>query len=185
MKNIVMISGHPNLDNSVANRTIIEETEKQLPEIQIRKLNKLYPNYQIDVQVEQAALEDVDMIILQFPLFWYAMPALLKKWIDNTFLRGFSHGPNATLKGKKLLLSFTTGIAEKDYQIQGLMKNKISTYIEPFEGIAIFCGLEFLQTQYLTNVSYTHRHTQEEVDQQIDDAKAYAKKLINLLKQFK
>ena len=40
-----MISGHPNLDNSVANRTIIEEIEKQLPEIQIRKLDKLYPNF--------------------------------------------------------------------------------------------------------------------------------------------
>ena len=44
MKNILMISGHPNLDNSVANRTIIEEIEKQLPEIQIHKLDKLEPS---------------------------------------------------------------------------------------------------------------------------------------------
>lgn len=49
MKNIVMISGHPNLDNSVANRTIIEEIEKQLPEIQIRKLDKLYPNFREEI----------------------------------------------------------------------------------------------------------------------------------------
>lgn len=182
MKNIVVISGHRDLNQSVINRIIVDEIQSQLPNVPVRKLDSLYPDFRIDIKAEQAAMQDADVIVLQFPLFWYSTPAIMKKWLDDTFLRGFSHGPDAILRGKKLLVSVTTGIGESDYTAEGLMKHDLMTYLMPLKGVAIFCGMEFLEPMSLTHVSYTHRGTEAELNQQKSDAKAYADKLIQTLK---
>ena len=93
MKNILIISGHPALrDNSFANKIIMEDLEKLLPEATFDCLSDLYPDYRIDVEAEQKKLVAADIIVLQFPIFWYSMPALLAKWMEEVFVHGFSHG---------------------------------------------------------------------------------------------
>ncbi len=74
MKQILIISGHPNLAQSTANALIIQEVQKQLPNVEVRFLDKLYPNYQIDVSAEQDALSRADVIVWQFPFYWYSPP---------------------------------------------------------------------------------------------------------------
>lgn len=44
MKNILIISGHPDLQHYLANVEILAEVEKSLPQAKIRKLDALYPN---------------------------------------------------------------------------------------------------------------------------------------------
>lgn len=78
MKNILIISGHPNLNESVANRTILDEVAARLPEAQIRKLDALYPDYRFDIAAEQEALKAADIIVWQFPFSWYSLPGLMK-----------------------------------------------------------------------------------------------------------
>ena len=53
MKKILIVSGHPDLNDSFANKTILEETKKLLPEAEFVYLDKLYPDFQIDVKTEQ------------------------------------------------------------------------------------------------------------------------------------
>lgn len=96
MKKILIVSGHPDLNDSFANKTILEEVHKLLPEAEIAYLDKLYPDFQIDVQKEQERLLRADIIVLQYPLFWYTAPSLLHRWIEKTFTHGFSHGKRAT-----------------------------------------------------------------------------------------
>ena len=117
MKNILIISGHPALrDNSFANKLIMEDLEKLLPEATFDCLSDLYPDYRIDVEAEQKKLVAADIIVLQFPIFWYSMPSLLAKWMEDVFIHGFSHGTTGkALVHKKLLLSFTTGAPESAY----------------------------------------------------------------------
>ena len=117
MKNILIVSGHPELrDNSFANKIIMEDLAKLLPDAVIDDLSALYPDYQINVEAEQQKLIDADIIVLQFPIFWYSCPALLAKWLEDVFVRGFSHGSTGkALAHKKLLLSFTTGAPESAY----------------------------------------------------------------------
>lgn len=45
-----------------------------------------------DVASEQAKLRAADAIIVQFPLWWYGMPAILKGWFDRVFVSGFAFG---------------------------------------------------------------------------------------------
>jgi NAD(P)H dehydrogenase (quinone) len=45
-----------------------------------------------DVAAEQARLDAVDHVVLVFPVWWWSMPALLKGWIDRTFIAGWAFG---------------------------------------------------------------------------------------------
>jgi len=42
------------------------------------------------VAVEQRRFEDVDHVVLVFPVYWWSMPALLKGWIDRVFIAGWA-----------------------------------------------------------------------------------------------
>ena len=78
MKKVLIISGHPELrDNSFANKIIMEDLAKLLPDAVIDDLSALYPDYKINVEAEQKKLTNADIIVLQFPIFWYSCPALL------------------------------------------------------------------------------------------------------------
>ena len=103
MKNVLIVSGHTDLNNdSVANKQIMEDLKELLPDAEISILNKLYPDYKIDVKSEQEKLEKSDIIVLQFPIFWYGMPSIMNKWIEDTFEHGWSHGSTGDkLHGKK------------------------------------------------------------------------------------
>ncbi|EKH0213078.1 NAD(P)H-dependent oxidoreductase, partial [Escherichia coli] len=108
MKNILVISGHPELTHSVANATILDEVETALPDVEIRRLDRLYPDGKFNIAAEQESLLRADVIVWQFPFSWYGLPGLMKKWLDEVFVHGFAHGSTAKLGGKKLILSFTT-----------------------------------------------------------------------------
>jgi NAD(P)H dehydrogenase (quinone) len=45
-----------------------------------------------DVKAEQEKLLWADLVIYQFPLWWYTMPAILKGWIDRVYSCGFAYG---------------------------------------------------------------------------------------------
>ena len=109
MANILIVSAHPRLEeDSVANKTIVEELSKLLPSAEVDRLDELYPDYVIDVSAEQAKLRNADVIVLQYPLWWYGWPALAQKWVEDVFVRGFSHGSTGNaLRGKKLVVSLT------------------------------------------------------------------------------
>ena len=110
MKNILIINGHTDFKASIANKKIIEVLEKQLSTVRIVNLIELYPDFKIDIEAEQVNLSWAEIIILQFPFFWYSAPSILERWMEETFQHGFSHGRTGDkLKGKKLILSFTTG----------------------------------------------------------------------------
>ena len=56
MKNILVVSGHTDLNNSVANKAILERLENKLPQAEFVYLDKLYSDFQIDVEAEQEKL---------------------------------------------------------------------------------------------------------------------------------
>ena len=64
MKKITVISGHPDLNISTGNQTILDDLATHFgSKINIRKLNSLYPEYRFDVAAEQAALVEADIIV--------------------------------------------------------------------------------------------------------------------------
>ena len=154
MKNILIISGHPNLQQSTANRMILDELADRLPQAQIRRLDALYPDYRIDVDAEQQTLLNADVIVWQFPFFWYSLPALPKKWLDDVFTHGFAYGSGARLGGKRLIVSFTTGSPAEAYAEGQAMNYAIEAFIPPLRQTALLCGMAFGQPVISNGMMY-------------------------------
>lgn len=102
MQKILFINGHPNPEASVAGKAVLNALESSRCEMQIRTLAQLCGPNGFDVTTEQEALRRADVIVWHFPFYWYSVPAILKKWIDDVLTRGFAHGTGGTaLHGKK------------------------------------------------------------------------------------
>lgn len=182
MKKVLIISGHTNLSTSVANKTILDTVHKRLPEVEITKLDELYPDFKIDVDTEQKRLVKADIIVLEFPVFWYSAPSLLERWMEETFQHGFSHGSTGDkLKGKKLVLSFTTGAPESMYSHDGPMGYTIDDFLPCFKAMCRLCQMEFAGYVYTGGVSYGNRTSPELIEQQTEASEEHAERLIKLL----
>ena len=70
-----------------------------------------------DIQAEIAKVDWCDLLIFNFPIFWFSVPAMLKGWIDRVLISGVCYGgrriyDQGGLKGKKAVASaFTTRVA--------------------------------------------------------------------------
>lgn len=114
MKKILILNGHPDPGASTAGKAVLEAFVKLRPDAQVRMLSALCGKEGYDVAGEQAALVGADVVVWHFPFYWYSVPALMKKWIDDVLTRGFAYGSGGTaLCGKHLLISFTTGRLKK------------------------------------------------------------------------
>lgn len=178
MKNILIVSGHTDLAHSVANKTILETLEKRVPAAEILKLDERYPDFKIDVPAEQARLQKAEIVVLQFPLFWYSAPSILERWMEETFKHGFSHGSTGDkLKGKKLVISLTTG-APLDYYQGELSFDNLMTC---FKCACQLTQMEFAGIVATGGVSYGNRTSPELIEKQKIDSVAHAERLIDLL----
>ncbi len=77
-----------------------------------------------EISTHQAAIDAADLIIFQFPFWWFSMPAMLKGWFDLVFTRGYAYGEGrkydeGVFRGKRALLSITTGTDEDTYSPAG------------------------------------------------------------------
>ena len=58
MKNILVVSGHTDLNDSVANNLILETLQKELPDAEFDFLDKLYSDFKIDVKIGRASCRE-------------------------------------------------------------------------------------------------------------------------------
>jgi NAD(P)H dehydrogenase (quinone) len=102
-----------------------------------------------EVEAELAKLEACDLMIWQFPLWWFGLPGILKGWVDRVFAMGRTYGgerfyENGVFKGKRALLSLTTGGAEEHYQ-KGARNGDIEAILRPIQrGMLRFTGWDVL-----------------------------------------
>lgn len=102
-----------------------------------------------DIGVEQEKLRNCDLLILQFPLWWFSMPAILKGWVDRVLTMGFAYGggkwyDQGGLKGRKAMLGVTTGGPSKSYGPHRRNGDMDAILFPIQHGILYFCGFEVL-----------------------------------------
>lgn len=89
-----------------------------------------------NVEQEQSLLLQNDRIILEFPLYWYSAPALLKQWMDTVMTTKFAAGHQYALEGKELGIVVSTGDNGNAFQAGAAEKFTISELMRPFEAFA-------------------------------------------------
>jgi putative NADPH-quinone reductase len=176
----LIIVAHPNLEKSVANRTIIEALKKSNLEIEVRNLTDLYPDFKIDAESEQTALLKHDTVVFQYPIFWYNMPAILKHWFDVVFQHQFAYGSKGDkLKGKNFLPSFTVGAPDEGYRTLGDHHFRVYEFCKNLEQTAYYAQMNYLNPIYFHGTSATAGYTNDDI---IAKANDHASRLIQLLK---
>lgn len=122
-----------------------------------------------DIQAEQEKLEWCDLVIWQFPLWWFSVPAILKGWTDRVFAAGKIYGAgripyvSGKFAGKKVLLSITTGSPEDHYLKDGPYGD-IQGILRPIHrGIFEYTGFSVLQPQ----LNYAVAHIKDEERQEM------------------
>ena len=132
-----------------------------------------------DVTAEQAKVTEADLVLFQFPVWWFSMPAILKGWVDRVFAMGRTYGgdriyTNGVFKGKRALLSLTTGGPASAY-VKGAFNGDIQAILRPVQrGMLQFVGFDVLAPQI------TYGPVRLEQDARVERLAAYAERLKNI-----
>ncbi len=103
-----------------------------------------YPRHRIDVDAEQARLAEAEVILFQFPLFWYSTPSIVKEWQDLVLEHGWAYGHGGTaLAGKRMMLAVSCAGPEDAYSTGGYQHFPLRTFLAPLEQTARLCRMSF------------------------------------------
>lgn len=138
---VLFLLAHPDIAASHANRALAD-LAAATDNVITHELYSIYPDMFIDGAAERELLETVSSIVVQYPIYWYAAPGLLKEWFDRTLTAGWAYGRGGNaLKGKKLMVSITTGSDEDDYTTSGRHGYPVEEYLKPVQQTAKFCKM--------------------------------------------
>lgn len=140
-----------------------------------------------EVVAEQEKILSADALILQFPLWWFSMPAIMKGWIDRVWAYGLAYGYKGAgnryrygeggFAGRRVLVSVTTGGPAVDYAPRGI-NGPLDELLFPLtHGSLFFPGMDVLP---LHTIYGTGHISAEEV---IKAKEAYRARLLHLFEE--
>ncbi|MEE9233697.1 MAG: NAD(P)H-dependent oxidoreductase [Nitrospirales bacterium] len=135
--------------------------------------------FSADIESEIVKIEWCNLMIWQFPLWAFGLPAVLKGWVDRVFAKGRTYDNGRKYKtgffrGKRALLSLTTGGPEEAYRKDGLY-GEINAILRPIHRCMLpFVGFEMLASQI---VYAPARMTHEQRAQQLANYAARLKRM--------
>ena len=183
MPNILIISGHTDLENSVVNKEILNLLHSKLPNAEIIKLDSLYPNYEIDALKEQERVKKADIILFVFPLFWYSAPAPIHRWLEKTFTHGFAYtSKGGLLKGKTLIVSVTSGCPKELFAKDGPI-GTIDELMSGFKGTCYYSGMNYGGVVLTDDVGYVSRISPDLVKKQKERCVHHVDELLKKIKE--
>ena len=144
----LVLLAHPDLPNSRVNRALYGAAGGRDGVVR-RDLYAEYPAQRLDepldVSREQDLLAACDRVVLQFPLYWYSVPPLLKKWMDDVLTHGWAFGRDATgLRGKELMVATSIGGRRNAYRAGGPNLFPLDDLLRPLHATANICGMRFV-----------------------------------------
>jgi NAD(P)H dehydrogenase (quinone) len=109
-----------------------------------------------DIRAEQTKLAAAELLVLQFPLWWYGPPAILKGWFDRVLTSGFAYGDNdpelgiprrygdGGLAGRKALVVVTAGEDARSIGPRGVSGDIESLLFPITHGVLWYVGIDVL-----------------------------------------
>lgn len=156
MRTIVYVA-HPNSAQSSSQQFLLS-TGQVLSEATFVDLHAEFEaNGGFDAEAEHARLAQYERILVQFPLYWYQAPAVLKQWIDTVFdLSASMKRLQSHLARCEFGVVVMIGVAESEYQAGGREQRTLSELLSPYETFARYFQMRYLapfaihQFQYMT-----------------------------------
>lgn len=144
MARVLVQFAHPAFSKSRAHRTLIERAS-HVDGVTINDLYELYPDLNVDAKREQSHVLAHDIVVLQFPIYWYSGPALIKQWLDLVLEHGWAYGHKGNaVRGKKLMCAVSCGSDRDAYAPGNDNGYPLNQFLLPFQQTAAFCGMNWL-----------------------------------------
>jgi len=177
---IIYVHPNPASFNHAILETISEELNKKNKNYKVRDLYKIGFNPVLsarelsaiqkgdvpkDIKKEQNYISKADTLIFISPIWWSAMPAMLKGYIDRVFSLKFAYditeeGVAGLLQGKKVFIVSTTGASKEDYEKMGAFKMmNMSMDMAIFR----FSGMKVIGHKYLSAVPYVSQQERKKM----------------------
>lgn len=89
-----------------------------------------------DIKQEVDRLRKTDLLVVEFPLWWSAPPAIMKGWFDKVFALGVVWDGDhrygrGLMKGKQALVITGAGDPESYYQSNGIHRASVTQHLFP------------------------------------------------------
>ena len=138
---------HPNLERSTVNKVLVEAI-KGIPNITIRDLYREYRDLtfrdKIPMASEKEHLVSHDRIVFQHPVYWYSIPPLFKKWIEDVIDDSWAWGPHSDqLAGKEWLGAVTCAGDVDSYRPGNFNGYSLDEYLRPLQQTASLCHMHY------------------------------------------
>ncbi|WP_371189315.1 NAD(P)H-dependent oxidoreductase [Thalassotalea maritima] len=144
MKKILLLCAHPSPHRSEVNKPLFDNASA-LDFVTAVDIYREYPRFDINIDREQQRLCEHDVIIFQFPFYWYSTPSILKEWQDLVLEYNFAYGTKGTaLHGKTFLCAISAGGAENAYRAEGYNHFTVRELLQPLEQTARLTGMNYL-----------------------------------------
>ena len=132
-----------------------------------------------DIQAEIKKLEWCDCLILQFPLWWFSVPAIMKGWFDRVFVNGLVYGNGRRydlggMNGKRAMIVTSTAAWPNMCAPDGLVGG-LDVVLWPIQnGTLAYTGFDVLPPFVAHSVNFVS------ADARADYLDAYAQRLRTL-----
>ena len=138
--------------------------------------NNELPN---DVKAELEKIFWCDLFIVQFPLYWFSTPAILKGWFDRVFVNSVVYGAGKRyetggLKGRKAMVVTSCGAYSEMFEPDGMMGDINVALWHLHNGTLFYTGFEVLPPFVAYSPVFGG---QDACDNYLDD---YARRLTNI-----
>ncbi|MDN6325884.1 MAG: NAD(P)H-dependent oxidoreductase [Corynebacterium sp.] len=110
-----------------------------------------------DIRTEHAKVAEAELLVLQFPLWWYGPPAILKGWLDRVLTENFAYGDmdpdlgvprrygDGGLSGRRALVIVTVGEDDRSLGPRGVSGDLESVLFPLTHGALWFVGIDVLE----------------------------------------
>ena len=139
-------------------------THRENPDYLVYALEQRHAHSQqslaADIQAELDKLLWADLLILNFPLYWCSVPAMLKGWIDRVLVSGACYGglrfyDRGGLTGKRAMLSFTLGAQPHMFADEQAIHGELDIMLRPLQrGTLAYVGMQVLPPFAAYHVPY-------------------------------
>ena len=161
MTKTLIIMSHPDVTQSSSQQFLLAAVKGE-EQIQVRHLESILAaqgGEHFDKTLERACLQEADRIILQFPLYWYQCPSVMKQWMDEVLTLNLSQKN----KMKEFGIVVTVGAKSDRYTAGGSVGFSVEELLRPYQALANQLGWEY-QTPF---VIYQFQYLPETQKQQL------------------
>lgn len=124
-----------------------------------------------DILGELEKLDWADLVIFNFPVYWFSVPAILKGWFDRVLISGKCYGgmrfyDRGGLRGKKTMLAITIGGQEHMLSEDGI-HGELDAMLRPIlRGTLGYTGMAVLPPFVAWHVPYVKPERRTELLEQ-------------------